>query len=141
MEKGFEKGKCGAICWYGNMTPNTMVEIKGEDCSGGSMCPQIFGRRMGGFRLCQPSSRVVPGLGWVIVSLQPVLGVQRSHAVVMGTVTGRAPARAVGAVTASPAMGALPVPSVGTVTMKPLATPATWYVRVGSGSGRGRPLG
>ncbi len=66
------------------------------------------------------------------ISLQPVPGARRIHAVVMGSVTGRAPDRAAGAATASPAMGAPPVPSAGTVTMRPLATPATWYVRLAS---------
>lgn len=63
---------------------------------------------------------------------QPVLGVQRSPAVATGSVKGKGLEGAAGTVTAKPATGARPVASVALATLRQSATPAIWYVRVGS---------
>lgn len=66
------------------------------------------------------------------VCLQPVLGVQRSPAVATDSVKGKGLEGAAGTVTAKPAMGVRPVASVASGTLRWCATPAIWYVRVGS---------
>lgn len=69
---------------------------------------------------------------WFGVCPQPVLGAQRSPAVATGSVKGKGLEGAAGAVTAKPATGARPVASVALATLRQSATPAIWYVRVGS---------
>lgn len=67
---------------------------------------------------------------------QPVLGAQRSPAVATGIVKGKGLEGAAGTVTAKPAMGVRPVASVALATLRRSATPAIWYVRVGSPKAR-----
>lgn len=71
-------------------------------------------------------------LTWFGVCPQPVLGVQRSPAVATGIVKGKGLEGAAGTVTAKPAMGVRPVANAASATLRWSATPAIWYVRVGS---------
>lgn len=68
---------------------------------------------------------------------QPVLGAQRSPAVATGGAKGKGLEGAAGTVTARPATGAKPVASVASATLRQSATPAIWYVRVGSHEAHG----
>lgn len=68
---------------------------------------------------------------------QPVLGAQKSPAVATGGVKGKGLEGAAGTVTARPAMGARLVANVASATLRQSATPAIWYVRVGSQEAQG----
>lgn len=74
----------------------------------------------------------IDDLTWFGFFPQPVLGAQRGPVVAMGSVKGKGHEGAVGSVTAKPATGVRPVASVALATSRQNATPAIWYVRVGS---------
>ena len=75
---------------------------------------------------------------WFGVCPQPVLGVRSGPAVATAIVKGKGLEGAAGAVTAKLATGVRPVASAASATLRRSATPAIWYVRVGSPEARGR---
>ena len=75
---------------------------------------------------------------WFGVCPQPVLGVRSGPAVATAIVKGKGLEGAAGTVTAKLATEVRPVASAASVTLRRSATPAIWYVRVGSPEARGR---
>lgn len=75
---------------------------------------------------------------WFGVCPQPVLGVRSGPAVATAVVKGTGLEGAAGSVTAKLATGVRPVASAASATLRRSATPAIWYVRVGSPEARGR---
>lgn len=75
---------------------------------------------------------------WFGVCPQPVLGVRSGPAVATAIVKGKGLEGAADTVTAKLATGVRPVASAASATLRRSATPAIWYVRVGSPEAQGR---